>query len=227
MSNAGTFVRKDNGFVKIDLGPSSFNETCEHLGFHPDQLYNYSDYNDLSFYWVAYKIFTDEIVHVATTHDQLTADLIRRYTAKYSSNYEAGDIEDIFERGISNRSLTADYLASVLRLGHIDPNGTAVAPSIGYKLEFMDGQLAGFQPSDGLNQWARMIRESNPKLFSNYVTNMRKRGLREEVIVEEINAQGDAFATIPQGLLNPYIRLYTSPDGTIDFVALKAAHYDV
>ena len=226
MATVNTFVPKDGGFVKLDVDSMSFNGTAEHLGFHPDQLRWYSDRDDSAFYWVAYKIFTNEIIHIATSHDSLSSQQVQRYTAKYKTKYDSGDIEDILEKGIENSSLSSEYLAQVLNLSTIDPNGSVVAPSIGYELVFMDGKLIGYNSSDGFNKWAKLIKETNPKLFSNYVVAVRKRGGTEETIREEINAQGDAFAAIPQGLLNPLIARYTLSDGTIDFVQLKSVHYN-
>lgn len=226
MANVNTFVPKDGGFVKLDVGAMSFNDTAEHLGYHPNQLRMFSNYDDPSFYWVAYKIFTKEIVHIATSHDVLTPTLVQQYAVDYKAKYDSGDIEDILEEGIANGSLTSGYLSEVLQLGTIDPNGSAVSQLIGYELVFMDGKLIGYNANDGFNKWGKLIKESNPKLFSSYVVAIRKRGGTEEMVREEINAQGNAFASIPQGLLNPYIDRYRSSDGTIDFIKLKATHYN-
>ena len=226
MANVNTFVPQNGGFVKLDIGSMSFNDMAVHLGYHPDQLRFFSNYDDASYYWVAYKIFTNEIVNVATSHDSLTAGMLQKHTAEYKAKYDSGDIEDILEKGIENASLSSEYLAHVLNLSAIDPNGSIVAPSLGYELVFMDGKLIGYNSSDGFNKWAKLIKETNPKLFSNYVVAVRKRGGTEEMIREEINAQGDAFAAIPQGLLNPLIARYTLSDGTIDFVQLKTTHYN-
>ncbi|HRH69217.1 MAG TPA: hypothetical protein PLB89_06915 [Flavobacteriales bacterium] len=221
-----TFVPRDGGFAKLDVDAMSFNDMAEHLGYHPNQLRMYSNYDDPTFYWVAFKIFTKDIVHIATSHDLLTPTLVEQYVGDYKAKYDSGDIEDILEEGVANASLTSDYLSEVLRLGTIDPNGSVVSQFLGYELVFMDGKLIGYNASDGFNKWAKLIKESNPKLFSSYVVAIRKRGGSEELVREEINAQGAAFASIPQGLLNPHIDRYRSSDGTIDFVKLKATHYN-
>ena len=225
MANAKTFIPKDDSFERLELDTISFDKTSEHFGYHPDQLRLYSDYQDFSFVWIGYKIFTDEIIHIAARHEALTSEIVERYTVDYSAKYDSADVEDILDRGIENESLTSEYLSDVLKLGKVDPNGSVVSAFIGYELTFLDGKLIGYSATDGLNKWAKLIKKTNPKLFSSYVIAIRKRGGTEEMVREEINAQCDAFATIPQGLLNPLIDHYRSTDGTIDFVKLHSVHY--
>ncbi|MCL4280943.1 MAG: hypothetical protein KJZ58_01650 [Flavobacteriales bacterium] len=226
MATVNTFIPRNGTFEKFELEPMSFNDTVTRLGYHPNQVRSHHNINVECIYWVGFKIFTNEIVAIATGADTLDPTLLSRFISNYDARYERYEIEGILDDGVTNGSLSADYLSSVLGIPPVDPNGSIVAPTLGYELVFLDGKLAGYQPSDGLSMWAKSMKESNPKLFASYLIAGRKRWNNDEDRVRiEINAQADAFANIPQGLLNPLIEQYRQSDGTIDFVQLMNEHY--
>src|SRR5690606_38999238 len=112
-----------------------------------------------------FKVFTNEIVAVAAGVDQLDPTTLSHFVSTYKSKYESYEVEGILDDGIVNGSLNATYLTSVLGLPAVDPNGSIIAPSLGYELVFLEGKLAGYEPSDGLSMWAKSMKENNPKLF--------------------------------------------------------------
>ncbi|WKZ66516.1 MAG: hypothetical protein QY325_00990 [Flavobacteriales bacterium] len=226
MATVNTFIPKNGTFEKIELEPMSFNDTVTRLGYHPDQVRSHLNMDVEGIYWVGFKIFTNQIVAVAASVEHLDQSIVSRFISNYQARYESYEVEGIFDDGVANGSLSAEYLTSVLGLPTVDPNGSIVAPSLGYELVFLDGKLAGYQPSDGLSKWAKSMKENNPKLFASYLLAGRKRWNNDEDRVRvELNAQADAFANIPQGLLNPLIDQYRQPDGTIDFVRLMNENY--
>ncbi|MCB0759237.1 MAG: hypothetical protein KDC01_12315 [Flavobacteriales bacterium] len=228
MSVARVFVPKEGGFEKLDCEALQFEEMTKQLGYHPSQIRSFMNMDNLSYDWVyvGFKIFTTEIICVVTRFEPLSVAQVKDYTAPYNPKYNGQDMEDVLDAGVEGGALTSTYLAEVLHMEDFDPNGSVVCPSIGYELVFMDGVLIGYKAIDGLNKWAKLIKETNPKLFSNYVVSYRNKGFSEEVVREQINAQCNAFASIPQGLQNPLIERYCAPDGTIDFVQLKVTHYN-
>lgn len=226
MATVTTFIPKNGSFEKLDLEPMSFNDTVTRLGYHPDQVRSHLNMDVEGIYWVGFKIFTNQIVAVAASVEHLDQSLVSRFISNYQARYESYEVEGILDDGVANGSLSAEYLTNVLGLPVVEPNGSIVAPSLGYELVFLDGKLAGYQPSDGLSMWAKSMKESNPKLFASYLLAGRKRWNNDEDRVRaEVNAQADAFAEIPQGLLNPLIDRYMSSDGTIDFVQMKKELY--
>jgi len=226
MATVNTFIPKNGSFEKLDLESMSFNDTVTRLGYHPDQVRSHHNIEIDDIYWVGFKIFTNEIVAIAAGVDQIHQALLSRFISNYKARYESYEVEGILDDGVANGSLSAEYLTNVLGLPAVDPNGSIVAPSLGYELVFLDGKLAGYQPSDGLSMWAKSMKENNPKLFASYLLAGRKRWNNDEDRVRvEVNAQADAFANIPQGMLNPLVDQYRQPDGTIDFVQLMNEHY--
>tara|TARA_B100000953_G_scaffold283958_1_gene263354 strand:- start:93 stop:1016 length:924 start_codon:yes stop_codon:yes gene_type:complete len=226
-----TFVPKGNNYesIDVDIEPKSINNIVKFIGYNSDQFYTYSDYDNKNskIVVIILKIFTDDIICV------LTDDTVTSISKKEVQNYLTGfdvkeefssyDIESTLKDGIENKSLTKQFLSEVFQK---DISGNSIIINqIGYELHFTNDILSSFNPSDGLNKWAKMWKNEYPSTFRKYNEAASRYWDDENKILNEINKQADAFSNVPNGYQNEYIPLHTNPDGTINFKMLLVTHY--
>ena len=98
---------------------------------------------------------------------------------------------------------------------------------IGLYLFFSNGYLIDFQSADGLNEWARYLRELNETLFDSYVKVAQKYwGDNRKMIENEINVQGQSLASTPNALKNEFVGKHGGELGTVNFFMLLVCHYN-
>ncbi len=230
-SLAQYFVPKGEDFVEkqINVEKKTIVNVAKFLGYNTEEFYTYSNSEDNSIWVVAFKSFTDEIIFVALTKksDVLTKERVREYLKNYEFSKAFGpyEIESTLNDGIKNKSLSSKFLASVLKENNI-LNGEINANSIGYILTIKNGYLTEFKTSDGLNKWAKEWKEEFPERYLAYKIAAKKYwGENKEKIINEINVQADAYSRTPDCMLNEFIELHKSEEGTINFKMLLVAHY--
>lgn len=234
--SSGVFVPTLDGFKEY-TGPierGSFNDVTESMGYHIDQIEIYYDFDSRYkslIHGVAFEVFSDNIAFVLTkdTVRNLSRVIVNRYLKKFSLSkvFDSYNVENILERGIENRSLSTDFLTKVLLIRNSQENGIFHIDSIGHYLIFSGGYLSDYVSSDGLNKWAKDWKESNPSLLNRYVEDSRKWWGNDQfkMVESEINAQADAFASIPGGWRNEFIDLHRTPANTVNFVMLQVCHH--
>jgi len=230
------FVPQNGKFIgkPINLENLTIKSIVQYLGYNSEQVYSYfnTDISDTKIFAIVFKVFTDQIVFVVTNDSdvQLSAESVNHYLSNFDLNkvFDSYKIESTLDKGIKNKSLTSDYLASVLNLENPSPNGTIYASKIGYNLEFKQGVITSYNSSDGLNKWAKLWKEENYELYKSYEDAARKYwGDDLQKIIDEINIQADAFANTPEAFRNEYVKYHKTAEGTINFKMLLVAHYNV
>jgi len=234
-TSSGYFGPYNNGF--IELNPpvnASLNEVTIHCGYNPDQAYTYfgeslSLENDI--HAVVFEIFTENIIYIATKTSVLSLPFskVSKFLSHFRFNSEYNDytIQDLLKTGIANKTLTSEFLAKVLETPDIEANGIFHVGCLGLYLYFNDGYLTDFQPSDGLNSWAKEFKKLNPSLINAYETVARKYwGNDIPKIVNEINVQCEALASTPEFVKNQYVSLHKGEQNTINYKMLMVCHYN-
>jgi hypothetical protein len=232
--STGVFVPNKEEFdeMKDELDELSLNGISFHLGYHPDQLYHFSNYNfQSSIFNVSVEIFTKNIAFVLInkTEKKLEKKDVIKYMDGFdvSREYPSYTIKTILENGIENRSLNISYLARVLQIDDPHPDGIFFVPGLAMNLFFIDGILVSAEPSDGLNEWAKHWQNLNPVFFSNYQKEATLYwGDNIGYIIKEINLQADAFASVPNATNNEFVSLHKNEFGNINFTMLKVCHYN-
>ncbi len=228
------FIPEGEMFVekKITLEKQTLSNIAKSLGYNPEQFYIYSDYydNEKIIWAVAFKSFTDKIIFVAVNNElkTLTKEMVDKYLINYnfSKEFDSYDIEATLNDGISNKSLTSEFLSDVFNI-QVIKNGEMNATSIGYKLVLKDGYLISYSTSDGLNKWARDWKENYPNTFEKYKIAAEKYwGNKSIEVINEINTQADAFVKTPSGMQNEFIDLHRTNEETINFKMLLVSHYN-
>lgn len=226
------FVPINNGYeeVEIKVETKSANNICKFLGFNKEQFYTYSAYSSKNhIYEIAFKSFTDKIIYVATddTINSLTQKDIDNYLVNYNlkDEFSSYDIERTLEDGVKNKSLSKEFLSNVFNKALSD-NNSFIALEIGYELHFENGFLSSYNSSDGLNKWAKGWKNTMPERYHKYYNEASRYQTKEKDILYELNAQADAFASIPNGVYNEYIKFHTNDSGIVNYKMLLVAHYN-
>jgi len=229
------FIPQNGGFVEkaINIEIESINNIAKYLGYNTEQFYTYMNFksNIEDIIAVVFKSFTDEIICIVTNDsiENLSSDRVNKYLSEFDlkKEFNSYQIESTLNDGITNKSLTGDFLADVLKTDVPEPNGTIFTSRIGLKIEFAQGIIKSFSSSDGLNKWARSWKYEQPELFESYEKAAQKYwGNNIEKIINEINIQADAWSNIPNGFQNEYVDFYRTDEGTINFKMLLVSNYN-
>lgn len=229
------FIPKDGRFIEkqLVLKKETALNIANSLGYNSEQFYGHFNFKSKNkdIVFVGFKIFTDEIIFVWTKNsiNNLKTSSVNEFLSNFDmkKEFDAYRIEGVLEDGIKNKSLTATFLSEIFNLENPGLNGILNATIIGYKIEFKQGIINKFYPSDGLNKWAKQWKFNFPELYNSYRNAAQKYWKDDEnKIIEEINIQADAYANTPQGFANEYINSYSTLEGTVNFKMLMVAHYN-
>jgi len=224
------FIKKGKSFERVsaEIEKLSINDITEKSGYNKDELYVFFCDANSTINTISLEIFTNNIVFITVKEDYLDENEVKRFLKDFSFKeiYNSYEVDSILSAGIYNRSLTITYLARVLNIIAPDDNGLFFIELLGLNLFFIDGVLTDFQTSDGLSKWAKDWRELNPKMFKEYENTAKLFwGNNLSMIIKEINAQADAYASIPHGFKNEFIPLHRTQFGNINFFMLNICHY--
>jgi hypothetical protein len=229
------FVPNGTGFKQVsgNLGIGSANSITIALGYHPHQVFSYWGNTEANhkILFVLFEIFTSNIIAISTRHNvtgiskaDLT-DFLQDFTEE--PMFDGYKVNDLLTDAVEDKSLKADYLGRVLDIPNIESDGVFTAEKIGMYLYFNNGILTDFQPSDGLNEWAKQWKQIHPGLIEAYEKVAKKYwGDNVKQVLKEVNVQSAAVASIPGGFTNPYIKLHRGEYDTINFVMLSVCHHD-
>ena len=231
--STGVFVPLKGAYVMDPNAPASasFNEIGEYFGYHPDQLYFYLGNYDVGddIYGVGYEYLTDKIIFVSTkshVHD-LSNSKVKEYTKGFDQEieYDRPAVTEHLKEAVQNKSFTSQFVSRFLNVP-IDDDSIIDAPLIGMYLYFNNGVLTDFQSSDGFNEWAKHLRQLNPKWMKAFERVAQKYwGNDVRRIIQELNLQASAYADLHDGLKNPYLQLHEAEEGTFNFRMLLVTHY--
>ena len=231
------FIPKNNIYVKkvIKVKEMSINNIANYLGYNKDEYYFYFNYKkkEEKISAVLLKSFTDSIICVITDESllDLISNRIDNYMVdfNYDEEFGASQIESTLEDGVKNKSLTYSFLCRVLGVKKTANgiNSNFISNKIGYKLFFKNGILINYTSSDGLNKWAKDWKNSYPDTYKNYYDEAKiYHGSDEKAIIDEINIQADAFASVPSAYSNEYIGFHYTKQGNVNFKMILIAHYN-
>lgn len=234
-TSSGIFVPAGKKFNEItdEIANTSINGISEHLGYNTDQVQTYFGNfdQDADVQQVIFEVFTKNIVFVLTKKHvtQLSKSKVDHFLRAFDllEVYDSVAVEDILQTGIDNESLTIDFLGRVLQIQDPAPDGVYHVPSINRYLYFNGGLLTDFGSADGLNKWARHLKELNANLIDRYERVAKKYwGDDSRKIAYEINAQAQAWADIPHNIKNPFLNLHKAELDTTNYLMLLVCHHD-
>tara|TARA_R110002051_G_C8628537_1_gene484411 strand:+ start:69 stop:989 length:921 start_codon:yes stop_codon:yes gene_type:complete len=228
-----TFVPKEDGYVPVDIKveKKSINNICKFLGYNSEEFYTYNDFDlkNSKVFIVIFKSFSDKIICVLTedTVESIEQKDVDNYLINFNlkDDFDSYDVESTLEDGVKNKSLSKEFLSDVFN-NPISDNDSFVAVEIGYELHFKNGVLTSYNPSDGLNKWAKSWKNEMPERYRKYYNEASRYQTNETVILKELNAQADAFANTPDGVMNEYIKFHTNNSGIVNYKMLLVAHYN-
>lgn len=168
--STGVFVPCGNKLIEHrgEKGNGSINDVTISLGYKPEQVYVPVYKSDLTqaILCVCFEIFTRNIVFVLTSEKTtyVTDKDLRKHLGNFSVKQEFNSlrIAEVLTDGVDRCSLSAEFMAKVLKLKDISPNGVFYADRIKTYLYFTNGLLSDFQFNDGLFPWAKHLKEANP-----------------------------------------------------------------
>ena len=179
-TSSGLFVAKNSKLIEYTefIEKRSLNGVADHLGINKDTLHSFNISDNDCLYSVAFEIFTENIVFIQTTNNitEITKSVLNKILSGHrkESNLGIYDPQDYLTEGIENKSLTSEFLKRVLNLSDSPTYGYLHCDRLGLYLEFTNGILSDFQPSDGLNKWAKEIKKLNPQYLERYFTEAGK-----------------------------------------------------
>jgi hypothetical protein len=228
-----TFVPKENGYVPVEIKveKKSINNICKFLGYNSEEFYTYNDFDlkDSKVFIVIFKSFSDKIICVLTedTVESIEQKDVDNYLVNFNlkDDFDSYDVESTLEDGVKNKSLSKEFLSEVFN-NQISDSDSFVAVEIGYELHFKNGVLSSYNPSDGLNKWAKSWKNEIPERYRKYYSEASRYQTKETDILKELNAQADAFANTPEGVRNEYIKFHTNNSGVVNYKMLLVAHYN-
>ena len=231
-SNKTGFYKIDgNKLIELDERPGigSINDTIEYLGYNLTQIHTVNTFDSKTIEVIGVKIFTKDPVFVWAKEKNTKLDfkaLTRELkNTDWSFEYSSHTIEDILTDGIEARSLTFEYLNSVLDLQKESDN-LFNAPSINLYLNFNDGFLESYTSSDWTNAASKWLKDANDQLFENMLSEAMRFHRNEIEAMEEVNLVCEALQGIPNATQNEFIDLHRKRNGNINFFNLLAAHYN-
>ncbi|MFX0557516.1 hypothetical protein ACOCEA_12005 [Maribacter sp. CXY002] len=228
-----TFVPKEDGYVPvaIKVEKKSINNICKFLGYNSEEFYTYNDFDlkNSKIFIVIFKSFSDKIICVLTedTVESIEQKDVDNYLVNFNlkDDFDSYDVESTLEDGVKNKSLSKEFLSEVFN-NPISDNDSFVAVEIGYELHFKNGVLTSYNPSDGLNKWAKSWKNEMPERYRKYYNEASRYQTNETDILKELNAQAAAFANTPDGVMNEYIKFHTNDNGIVNYKMLLVAHYN-
>jgi len=227
------FVPKEDGYVPVEIKveKKSINNICKFLGYNSEEFYTYNDFDlkNSKVFIVIFKSFSDKIICVLTedTVESIEQKDVDNYLVNFNlkDDFDSYDVESTLEDGVKNKSLSKEFLSEVFN-NPISDNDSFVAVEIGYELHFKNGVLTSYNPSDGLNKWAKSWKNEMPERYRKYYNEASRYQTNETDILKELNAQADAFANTPDGVMNEYIKFHTNNSGIVNYKMLLVAHYN-
>ncbi|WP_412983937.1 hypothetical protein [Pontimicrobium sp. IMCC45349] len=231
-SGVRVFIPTEKGYeqVEIKLEVMSANNILNFLGYNKEEFYTYSNYTSSNhIFSIEFKSFTSEIICISTddTIDSITQKDIDNYLVNYSFKdvFGAYEIEYTLKNGVKHKTLSQEFLSEIFNKSLSDSN-SFIALEIGYELHFENGFLSSYNSSDGLNKWAKSWKNEIPERYRKYYNEASRYQTNETDILKELNAQADAFASIPNGVYNEYIKFHTNDSGIVNYKMLFVAHYN-
>lgn len=228
-----TFVPKENGYVPVEIKVEikSINNICKFLGYNSEEFYTYNDFDlkDSKVFIVIFKSFSDKIICVLTEDniESITQKDVDNYLVNFNlkDDFDSYNIESTLEDGVKNKSLSKEFLSEVFNKP-LSKDNSFITMEIGYELHFKNDLLSAYNPSDGLNKWAKSWKNEMPERYRKYYNEASRYQTNEMDILQELNTQADAFANIPNGVQNEYIKFHTNDNGTVNYKMLLVAHYN-
>ncbi|MFC0264783.1 hypothetical protein [Fontibacter flavus] len=214
--------------LKETPGNGSINDIIKSIGYETSQIHTLLLFDSTKFESIGVKVFTKEPVYVLMKSSDLKADYnsIIKELNKVDWNFEyASDaVEYILEEGIAERSLSYEYLSSLMKITQENEN-VYHAPELGLFFYFEEGYLSNFSSSDWMNTSSKWLYELNRTLFEEIKSEALQYHKNEIEAMEEVNLQCHALRNIPQAIKNEFIPLHVKPNGNINFYNLFTAHY--
>lgn len=228
---------KDGSYTLLGEHKGSFDNAIEATGYTPSQTYAYySDSNEESdILFVGFKNLSEDIVCVLTQNHikQLTKQDVNAFLKTsgfdYNDEYGAYSRESDLDDAILNGDYTIAFICDALDISYDSyKNATSIEDKRnGYRYYFDNGKMIKWESLDGLNTWAKEIKNRNPSAYY-AVYNSAKAywGNDEKSIINEVNAQFDSFAHLPFDDEDNLADYYQEPNGICNFRLLISAHYN-
>lgn len=228
-SKTGIFVLKTGDLVELDQlpGGGSFNDITNSLGYNNSEIHTVLLFDSKNIEAIGVKVFTQEVVFAVSKNNknltlpQLNSEL---RNVDWGFEYDSNRIEEILNEAIDEKSLTLNFLNSVLAL---IPQSESIYSSrkLDLLLHFENGTLIKYSSPDGYNSAAKWLRNLNGSLFNDLYSEAINNQKTELDAIFEVNNQCDALQSIPDATQNPYMDLHLNSKGIPNFYNLWVAHY--
>jgi len=224
-------LENDYNLIEFDTSPGngSINSIIEELGFERSQIHVIFTFDSKKIEYIGVKIFTKHVAFVLTkeTVVNLTLSILNQELNKVDWNYEysSHNIEDILNVGIESKSLTLDFLKTVIELNK-ENDTLYLAPTLDLYLNFNNNILNGFASSEWSNAASKWLKNLNENMFDDMLSEASNYHESEFDAMLEVNIQCDSLQSIPAGIENEFISQHRKSNGNINFYNLFAAHYD-
>jgi hypothetical protein len=233
--SSGVFIPSGSSYKEYagEKGSGSINDISLCLGYNQDQIYSIFNRTEKKdrLLAVVFEIFTRNILFILTTPDvtYITEKDVRRHLGRFSvsKEFDSLRVNDVLTSGIENETLTVDFLAKVLKLKDVSPNGMFYSEQIKTYLYFTNGILTNFHYDDGFFPMARFLREVNRTVY-NLLVDIANRywGNNYFQAQKEINIQSEAWSAIPDAFGNEFISLHRTENGGANLHMLRVVHYN-
>lgn len=228
-SKSGVFVLQRDDLIELDVlpGSGSFNDIAKSLGYNNSQIHTIITFDSKNIEAIGLKVFTQEVVFAVSKSNrsislfQLNSEL---RNVDWGFEYDSNRIEEILNEAIEEKSLTFEYLSSILSL---IPQSDSVYSSnkLNLLLHFKDGILFKYSYIDGFNSASRWLRNLNHLLFNELYAEASRNQDTELDAIFEVNNQCDALQSIPNATQNEFMDLHINSSGVPNFYNLWVAHY--
>lgn len=216
--------------VKMPDSVDTLNDLYEHLGYGPLRHYSYivSDNEDVDM--VLFKAFSSDIIAVIPTQNNVAESLskttlnVALKDFDYVDEFSAYNRHSNLQKAIDNKSYDKSFFCDVLHIPLQSVANTNTITDRKHDLIYTfdkDGILIGFSSISGLRRSAQEAKEVSPNFFnemSTYVKGFWTDDKNE--YLNEINAQIEAFYSLPGGWTNKYLDVVHIRGNVYNFIIL-------
>ena len=210
-------------------GKGSIEDVIESLGYRLGQVYTIFTFDSNQISCIGVKIFTKKVVFVLAENKSIKLSMasVNNELSKidWGFQYSSHSIDEIFDKGISEQSLTYKFLDSVIELKPEYEN-IFWAPIFELYLYFEDNLLIEYSTASWLSADSKWLKEINDELFQDMFSEANTYHENEIEAFEEVNLQCAAMRGIPDAMGNKFLPYHRKTNGLNNYYNLLAAHYN-
>lgn len=230
-AKTGLYKLEASKLIEFDIfpGDGSINSIIISCGYELSQIHTVFLFDSKYLEYIGVKVFSKDLVFAKVKQEKCPIDLriLKNEIDKidWDNEYSSHIVLDILNKGIETKSLSLEFLNSVLELKK-EGDSLYHVPNFDLYLNFRYGKLENFTSFNWLNADSKWLKKVNNVMFDAILKEAIQYHSNEIEAMEEVNLQCWAIRNIPNAIKNEFIPLHIKSNRNINFYNLLASHYD-